>query len=382
MNILLWAPHGSGQHYWGPGISAYNLYNSKCACDDFSISLAHGFKQQEKYDLFNEHFYISNLKRFGIIGTIIFLIKAKIWINKNAYKFDVVHVLAAYETSFRPALWFKKKGVKVFCKITGDKGGIENNSRLSKILGLRKSRLKNINQLDGYIAISEQISEMLKRNGVSDEKIFKIPNGVNINRFKPVSLDEKNKLRKKYKLDNVLTILFVGGLSARKQPQNLLFAFIQLIEKHNVPDIQIVFLGPDRSNGLEINALKNLIANKRYKDSVYFFVHSDKPEDFYQMADLFCLPSKSEGMSNALLEAMACGIPSVVTPISGSVDLIKHGINGLYTKGDADDISINLLKFVKNKEMINLYSKNALETIKDNYSSEIILKKHLELFKH
>lgn len=382
MKILLWAPQGSGTHYWGPGISAYNLYSSRKNRKDFTISLAHGLKKQEKYGLFENQFFISNLGDFGILSSLFFLLRAKLWIMKNAHKFDVVHVLDAYETSFRPAIWFKKRGVKVFCKITTYGGGIIDNSIISRTLGLGKNRVRNLNKIDGYISISSQITSMLKENNVNNRLIHNIPNGVNTDRFHPVSSEEKFFLRSKYGLENIFTILFVGGISPRKQPSLLLEAYIHFIETYNITDTQIIFLGPIRESEIEMEKMIHLKQKTKFKQSIIFIDQNDKPEVYYQMANVFCLPSKREGMSNALLEAMSCGLASIVTPISGSTDLIEHNVNGLYTQDNVSNLCEQLKRLYFDKGMAHQFGVFSRNKILESYSVDVILRKHLELFQN
>jgi glycosyltransferase involved in cell wall biosynthesis len=380
MNILIWAPQGCGEHYWGPGISAYRLYKSGIS-DDVNVYVAHGDLRQESYpNTFSGTFKISNLKPGSLTSQIFFLFKSYFWIRKNFNKFDVVHCLGAYEIFFRPALWFEKRGVRVFCKITGDNGGLKKSSFLSRLFGFHGNRVKNLNKLTGYIAISDEIASSLKDIGVEDSRIHRIPNGVDTDRFKPLNTNLKVELRKKHSLKSVFTILFVGGLSARKQPVMLLEAFHEVVEKIGNDMLQLIYLGPDRSNGIEFSKIMNYIQSNNLSSCVHYFDHSERPELFYQMSDIFCLPSKSEGMSNALLEALSSGLPSVVTNISGSSDLVAPGINGLYID-NKEDISNAILLYYNNIKLLKNQAVNARDGIIKYYDRIYILHKHLRIFK-
>src|SRR5690554_3047496 len=123
MRILLWAPFGAGEHYWGPGTSAYRLYNQE-SMKEHEVYLAHGFPGQVNHELYAGVYQIGDLKNSDYLSQVIFLIKSYFWIKENAHKFDVVHCLGAFDISFRPAFWLQKKGVPAFCKITGDTGGL------------------------------------------------------------------------------------------------------------------------------------------------------------------------------------------------------------------------------------------------------------------
>ncbi|NGZ90285.1 glycosyltransferase family 4 protein [Psychroflexus maritimus] len=375
MNILLWAPHGSGEHYWGPGISAYRLYKSGLP-DGVKVYLAHGYKEQKKYpDVFEDQFFISDLKKTNRFFELEFLWKVKKWIAKNAAKFDAVHVLGLYEVSFRPAIWFEKKGIPAFCKITSLGEGLNEQSLLSKLLGLARYRRNNITQITGFIAISEEIEKSLIDYGIDEQSIFRIPNGVDTQRFRPVGAQRKQDLRSELNLRDVFTVIFVGGISERKQPYMLAEAVKDLVKEKRL-DIQLVIVGPDRDQ-IELKKIKNLISSERLRKNIIHIENSNEPEKYYQASDLFCLPSKREGMSNALLEAMACGLPALVTPISGSVDLVDDGKNGYYVNNKNDIIQIVMDNI--DADYTNMKF-NIMSTIK-KYSSVKVGISHINIFR-
>lgn len=377
MNILLWAPYGAGEHYWGPGMSAYRLYKAGLP-KGVKIFLAHGFKDQKDYpDLFENQFFIPELNRESRLSDIKFLWNSKKWINKNYHRFDVIHVLGLYERSFRPSIWFEKKGVPTYCKITSIGEGLSEQSLISKLIGLGKYRKNNISKITGFIAISDEIKKSLVNYGIDENKIFQIPNGVNTGRFKPVDNKIKKELRDELNLRDVFIIIFVGGISKRKQPFMIAEAVKELVKKEG-KDILFILLGPDR-DGIELEKINSFILTENLSKNILHIENSINPEKFYQASDVFCLPSKREGMSNALLEAMACGLPSLVTPISGSVDLVIEDKNGFYVTNPSS-IRKNVLHYLINKDKLNNHSAKSVEIIKEGFSSEKVLSEHLKLF--
>lgn len=386
MNILLWAPLGSGEHYWGPGISAFRLYKSGVP-KNINLYLAHGYKGQKIYpDLFKDQFYIKGLgnsggKSVNKIGQVVFSINSYIWINKNFKKFDVVHVLGAFEMQILPSLWFEARGIPTVCKITGTDAGININksSGLSKLLGISRNRTKNLQKLSGFIAISEEIKNKLINHSVPRNKIHKIPNGVNKSVFKKLNISQKEILRERLSLENKFTILFCGGITRGKQPHLIVKALKELIRNKDF-DIQLILLGPDRDNGTEKIKIDKIIKKFKLSNHVYKIGYTKKPYKYYQASDIFCLPSKSEGMSNSLLEAMSSGLPSLVTPISGSKDLITENENGYYVKS-VKDIIASIEDLYTNPTKLDKFGNNAREVIEKKYSSDIILDKHFKLFR-
>lgn len=86
-------------------------------------------------------------------------------------------------------------------------------------------------------------------------------------------------------------------------------------------------------------------------------------------------------MSNSLLEAMACGLPSIVTKISGSEDLVDEGIEGLFTTGDPKNIARCMYSLYTAPDAYNMGLK-AKEKIEQEYAAEVIWVKHLKLFQN
>jgi len=376
MKILLWAPMGSGFHYWGPGISAFNLYSTNTT-ETFSLYLAHGFKNQADYALFREQFFISALAGNKRLPLLLFLLKSKQWIKHNAHRFDVVHVLGDHIRSYLPALWFAKEGVPVFIKLVGADGGLALTTTPAKLLGWKKLKLKKVNSITGYISISSRISNDLLKVGASPEKIHFIPNGVDTKRFYPIASNQKITLRKELGLSEKFTVLFTGTIDERKNPSLIVNAFRRF---KNNPNIQLLIVGPVRDNGLEKNKILKLVEAEKLAN-VHLISFTNEIEKYYKASDIFVLPSSNEGLSNSLLEAQACGLPAIVTKVSGSEDMITDGVNGRFIESDPDDVFEKINYYFSTDQMLKLHSRNAVANISKNYDSEVILNKHLALFK-
>lgn len=379
MKILIWAPFGAGNHYWGPGTSAYRLYK-KNDSSTIEVTLIHAADEQELFpDVFKEQIKLPSFRNGSYLDMMRYFWAARKWIQKNYYKYDVVHGITAFEYTFRPMLQFASYGIPVFVKLTGESGGFGDNSRISKILGVAKRRKQNANKISGYISISSHVTSNLLNNGVSSNKIFEITNGVDTNRFLPLTIEEKNNLRLALGVRKMLTFIYVGGLTYNKRVIEIVEA-IAKIKSEGFVDFQFLIVGPDRSNGLVEKELEVLIKEKELEDTVIRICHTETPEKYLQVADVFLLVSATEGMSNALLEAMSCGLGAIVTPISGSVDLIENNKNGVFCDGTVEDITCKIKLFIENKDLIPLFGNRSREKILMSFSDIVIFKSHLELF--
>lgn len=380
MRIILWAPFGAGTHYWGPGTSAFRLYK---ALEDknIQITLVHASPEQGVFpNIFSDQICIATLKKDSKLSSVIFILKSFLWISKNYKNYDAFHGITAFYYTFLPAVYFNMLRGKTFIKITGGNGGFGNNSKISRLTGVSKFRLKYGNSLSGYISISSFITNNLIENGIHKNKVFNLANGVNTDRFTPASKEDKSCLRHKNEIPDKLTFSYIGGLTENKRVTNILKS-VKILKSEGFTDFQFLIVGPDRSNGVVESNIKKLIDILEIEDMVIRIPFTKTPEKYFNMSDVFILVSRSEGMSNSLLEAMSSGLPAIVTKISGSEDLIKENVNGYFTNGSPEDIARCLKVFINEKDTIENMGFITREIISSNYSNENILKKHIRLFK-
>ena len=126
---------------------------------------------------------------------------------------------------------------------------------------------------------------------------------------------------------STLRLLCVGRLIERKGQQHLLRAFAQLRAYPNAPALSLTLVGTGDNEA----ALRRLADELQIANAVTFtgFVSREAMPAVYRQADIFVLPSQSEGMSIALLEALSAGLPVVVTATGGTEELVTPGENGL-----------------------------------------------------
>lgn len=167
--------------------------------------------------------------------------------------------------------------------------------RTERALGIE--RMRRVAQgCAGILAVSRQIREYcITRLGVADDRVIVVPNATNARRFYPRS---RTEMRKKLGLPPETTIVaFVGRFEERKGPLRLLAAL------DRIPNVGGVFLGegPQRPIGGKV-----LFAGR---------VEHDRVPEWLSAADAMVLPTLAEGCSNAIAEALACGLPVIATDI-------------------------------------------------------------------
>lgn len=171
--------------------------------------------------------------------------------------------------------------------------------------------------------VSVGLKDHLVSLGFSPEKVTAVVNGVDCDRFHPPS--DRSRAKELAGLQgDVQVIGMVGRFIARKRHLLMLEAF-SLIAHHNVNSV-LLLLG---DSGETKDAILSAIELHPFRDRILWVGHQDDPAPWYEAMDLLVMPSSSEGLSNALLEAMACGVPGIAHPACGAAEVIDNGVNGI-----------------------------------------------------
>ena len=192
------------------------------------------------------------------------------------------------------------------------------------------------------LAVSRALVEEARRlcGGTTPPDVV-VPNGIDLQRFRPPSShDERRRAREAAGLaPDEFAVLCVGDALVRKGWRELLAAVARLSSRD--PASRITVLGAIGSSQKEIDLLTEA---SRVAPSVRFVLRENltaqEVAELYRAADVFCLASHWEGMANALLEAMASGLPVIATAVAGHPETIADGFDGLLVKAkDVDALS-------------------------------------------
>jgi glycosyltransferase involved in cell wall biosynthesis len=179
-----------------------------------------------------------------------------------------------------------------------------------------------LRQADVCVTITKEIEVELAEFGLGAIPFRRIPNAVDLTVFRPAAAGECQMLRARLGLpqDRVVCV-FIGRLVPQKDPGLLLEAW----SKVNRPDAHLVLVGdgPLRPH-LEARIAAGLCAGR-----VTLAGATADTASYLRAADLLALPSRAEGMSNVVLEAMASGIPVVATNVGGANEILDNGQAGL-----------------------------------------------------
>lgn len=176
-------------------------------------------------------------------------------------------------------------------------------------------------------------------------KIFILPNSVDGEEFKPQN--KPLNLLQKYNLTDEKIILTTARLSKSegyKGYDKIIKALPNIIKK--IPKSKYFLVG----SGDDISRLRKLIDDLNLDNDVIMpgFVSDNDLVDYYNLADVFVMPSKGEGFGIVFLEALACGKPVIAGNIDGSVDAVLNGELGILVNPDnVDEISEAIIKTLK-----------------------------------
>ena len=239
---------------------------------------------------------------------------------------DIVHAHELLSPTTTAILAKRLFGIPIAAKVVtgGEYGDIQKLA--TRATGGRRLDAA-LRYVDRFIAISDEIRQELSAVGVSSAQQTMIPNGVDTERFTVSAPDEKRDLRHKFTLvaDGPI-ITFCGRLTPQKCLANLIEVWPAV--RNSQPNATLLIAGTG-----ELEASLKAQAG----EGVRFLGRVDDVAPVLNLSDLFVLPSAAEGLSNAMLEAMACGLPVLATNVGGTSDVLEHQQNGWLIAPDSPD---------------------------------------------
>lgn len=244
---------------------------------------------------------------------------------------------------------------------------------LSKLKHRRfgQQRINSIRKgIDAFVVISREIDQELAEVGVPTNRRVFIPNGVDLARFAPASATEKAALRNTLNLPPGPIALFAGRLDAEKRVNHLVNIWPQVLQ--TFPNAHLLILG----SGSEEQTLRQAAG-----PNVIFSGYIADTAPFFRAADIFVLPSVTEGLSNALLEAMASGLGIIITPVGGTTDVITHGENGwLIAPDDPQALATALLHLLSDAGLCQRLAQAGHERVARDYALPAVARRLHELY--
>jgi glycosyltransferase involved in cell wall biosynthesis len=221
-----------------------------------------------------------------------------------------------------------------------------------------------------------------KARAFVEREIFLIPNGIDTELFKPMerneTLAEMLGLGGKTKEERSAVIGFAGELREKKGLRALLSGYAQAA-KSRPASLLIVGEVRDGEDKKFFDEFKS--ANSQLPITVTGPVpHEDMPA-YYALMDVLVHPSLRDGMPNAALEAMACGLPVIATPVGGILDALEDGENGvLVNVNDAAALAGKIVELLDDPQKRAGLGQRARETVVEKFGLEAELRANLRVY--
>ncbi len=309
--------------------------------------------------------------RRSIVYGISYALSSALALLRHRRQSQVIHVHHLYLDAFLAALLGPVVRRPVIAKVAC--GGYVGDMARLKQTRLAGLLFAGTRRVDRIIAVSSQIQEELIHDRYAPERIIRIPNGVDTDRFRPVRNREaaKRALGLQGKI-----VLFVGRLDPQKGLRHLLEAWTAVVAQR--PDTRLLLLG----TGPQEAELMRLAEELRVSSHVDFLGYRDDVRPYLQATDVFVLPSLAEGMSNVLLEAMASGLACVATRIGGNTDLVEDDVNGVLVEpADGAGLANAILRLVQSDADAARLGVAARERVERELSIEVIADRYVQLYR-
>jgi glycosyltransferase involved in cell wall biosynthesis len=317
------------------------------------------------------------IKGIRTLGGLIYMFTLGLYLMIHRREYDIIHVHQVLYPAFISVLVGKsilKKPVlaKNACS------GLTSDIKYIKRFPFGNLQLKYlIKHLDCLIAVNEEGIFEFKAIGYPETKIQHIPNGVS------------PSLAGKTKSNEALYVISAVRLDKQKGIDVLLKAWSKVVAKEKTLKLLILGQGPLESE------LKKLAKSLEIIDSVKFVGLVNNPEEYLIKSDIFVLPSRAEGMSNALLESMCIGLSCIATNISGNTELIsenskqpvllgefvveKNGI--LINPDDVEGLAKAILFLIHNAKVRKEVGIHGRSHIQNHFSIDSIADRYVTLYR-
>ena len=293
--------------------------------------------------------YVVTMKEGSKLNKLALALSSYVNYSRVVKKYDLVHLHLATGMSFTRKYYLAKcannKGIPYLVHLHSGKF-------VSFYEGAKPWKRQRIRELfehaNAVIVLSERERDYFGEKICPDQNIIVLPNAV--------SIPEKRSDIKSNK------ILFLGRLDSNKSPDLLLYAGAELVKKKC--NFTLVFAGDGN-----ISMYESLARDLGISQQCEFlgWISKSKEKLLYS-CDIFCLPSRAEGMPMSLLEAMAYGMAVITTPVGGIPRVIAHGENGLLVPvGNVDSLASSIMTLLMNPQMREELGDAARKTIEQHF---------------
>jgi L-malate glycosyltransferase len=287
------------------------------------------------------------------------------YLAQNRHTYDILHVHQAFGhaiVSIVVAQVFHKKSiVKIACA-----GSYGDLNVFSGFVGF-KWAIHILRQADAMIAISREVEDELLRWKFSPRRVIRIPNGVDTEFFqRSAPFPPRPPVR----------FILVGRRTPQKGIDLALRAGKILLERGST-QFELKFYGLDYPEYDYRQMASELGVTQR----VEFLPYNESIRDVLHAAHCLILPSRGEGMSNVLLEAMSFELPVIASKVSGTVDIVDDTVNGLLIPTDSPDaLADAMATILRDPDLATRLGQNARRRVVNCFSIDSVAQQYSELY--
>jgi glycosyltransferase involved in cell wall biosynthesis len=227
-----------------------------------------------------------------------------------------------------------------------------------------------------FICVSPSEMKAAIAAGLPAEKMTLISNGIAIDRWPVVTGDERDTARSALRIDpEALVIGSIGRLTAAKAYDVLIDAVAKLRDR--LPALRLIIWG----DGELRESLSAQIERLGARDRVRLAGYTPNPRSAYAAMDIFSLPSLWEGAPYVLMEAMACGLPVVVSAATGNRDIVQNGVSGLVAPiGNSEALAERIEQLAAQPQNRQRIAESARRRVVENYDLRTMVDRTQSLY--
>ena len=347
----------------GAEVAVRNITDRLLSCEFDLISCRFGKFQPRQERIGNVHVYrVSSGGRIGKYLYPLFAYRLAVKLHRERPYEIIWAIMAAFASG--AAMFFLRKFPKVKFLLTLQEGDpIEYIHR--RVRWFRGQWQKIFKRADYIQAISNFLAVWAKQEGATCP-VEVVPNGADLKNFQFPIFNFQSKFN--YSIFKIITT----SRLVHKNGIDILIQAVAKLRNHLPPTtykLQILGTGPDEEK------LKSLAKELGIADRIEFLGHIEPDElpKYYTEADIFVRPSRSEGLGNSFLEAMAAGVPVIGTPVGGIPDFLIDGETGLFCQvDDPSDLAEKMERLIADEQLQQKLITNGRKLVAEKYDWNII----------
>lgn len=314
----------------------------------------------------------------GVLDACTFMASLAWFLLARRGEYGVIHVHLAGSPALAACVMGRLLRKRVFVKLGGGVGIGELAASAKTLPGRLKLRALAVLKPQ-FIAVVKGLAAEAARYLGAGVGVHVLPNGVDTARYKPASPAARAAARLKLGWPaKALVFLYAGRLSYEKRLPGFVEAWTDSVRKSRT-DALFALVG----EGAELPAIESAIRYSRMADRVKVHAPRADLEEVYAAADVFVLPSISEGLSNALLEAMASGLAVLASRVGGTPEAVEDGRSGLlFTAENEPEMRAQLGKLLERPELALVMGAAARRAAEERFSLPALAEKYELIYRY